>query len=463
MCGISGIIYNQKNNGLEIFESLLSIQHRGQDGGGICCFDTNETYTGQGLIHNLFNGEQLKKMNSKMYLGHTRYKTNNIKNSFQPFTMSNQDIHMGFCHNGNIINSDEIQEVVKVKYGIEKEENISDSMALFKFIFHFLNNCLKTHNRREISNNDIVDLSVKLHDIINGSFSIIFCLNEFGIIAMKDKRGIRPLVYGNNEDNDFLISSESCSLNNVLDYNNMTELNPGETIIFPVNKNNKITKYQHQNIDFSPCLFEYIYFSRLDSIVNKISVYNFRYKLGELLGNVILKEKLDIDFIIPIPETSRLYAYGISKSMNIPIQECIIKDRYTNRTFIIENKKYICQNIKRKLSVIKDVVKNKTVLLIDDSVVRGNTSSTIIRLLKEAGVKTVIFGSASPKINNTNQFGIYIEKKKELITYNNSTNDLIAKSIGARNIYYNDLDDVIELINDMNPLIRNMEISMFLQ
>lgn len=279
------------------------------------------------------------------------------------------------------------------------------------------------------------------------------------MIAMKDKRGIRPLVYGKNKNNDILISSESCSLNNVLDFNNIKELNAGETIIFPLDGEEIV--YQSKNIDFNPCLFEYIYFSRLDSILNNISVYQFRYKLGELLGKILIKEKINVDFIIPTPETSRVYSYGISNIMNIPIQECIIKNRYINRTFIIENKNNIKENVKRKFSIIKEIVKDKSVLLIDDSIVRGNTSSNIINLLKDAGVKNVIFGSAAPKIINSNKYGIYIEKKEELISFKNN-NDIIATKIGAEKIYYNNLDEIIQLINNLNPNIINMEVSMFM-
>ena len=180
-------------------------------------------------------------------------------------------------------------------------------------------------------------------------------------------------------------------------------------------------------------------------------------------GEEILKENLSVDFIIPTPETSRVYAYGMSAVTGIPIQECIIKNRYVNRTFIDENKRNIKKSIKRKFSVIHEIVKGKNVILVDDSVVRGNTSREVINLLKESGVKNVYFCSAAPKINNANHFGIFIEKKEELITYNNDTNEKIAHSIGASKIYYNDLNDTVKLINSLNKNIINMEVSMFLQ
>ena len=457
MCGITGLFYNNIGNALEIYESLLSIQHRGQDGAGICSIDNekDEIIKGKGLICNLFNYNILQNMKGRMFIGHTRYKTNNVKNSFQPFILKNDRFQMSFCHNGNIINVDEIEDLLKSEYNVINLDFVSDSYLLFQLIFYFLDKNVDG----VIENKNMENVSNYLHECVEGSFSIILYIKDYGMVMMKDKYGIRPLVYGSNKNKDILVSSESCSLNNVLNYDVIEEVNAGETII--IGNNMEKYKYQYKNSNLKPCLFEYIYFSRLDSCVNGISIYNCRYELGKLLGEKMMKEKEKIDFIIPTPETSRIYAYGMSEIMNIPIQECIIKNRYINRTFIIENKDKIEENIKRKFSVIREIIKGKNVILLDDSVVRGNTSKNIIKLLKESGVNKIVFGSASPKIFNTNRYGIYIEKKEELITYNNKSNEKIASSIGANNIYYNELEDVIGLINRLNKRISNMEVSMF--
>lgn len=457
MCGISAILYKNRNNGLEIYESLLSIQHRGQDGAGICCITNNgvDMIKNKGLIENISSYDTLFNMNSNIYLAHTRYKTNNVINSFQPFHLQNDLFNMTFCHNGNIINTEQVISILQNEYNLTIMNSESDSYLLFLLIFHFLNNNVT----EKIDNIHIVNLTNFLHDTLKGSFSLIIGIEGYGIITMKDKFGIRPLIYAKNEKGDILISSESCSVNNISSYKIMKDVNPGETIVFLYN--NETFSYQYHNVDLSPCLFEYIYFSRLDSIVNQISVYKCRYMLGELLGMIISKENLNIDFIIPTPETSRVYAYGMSKVMKIPIEECIIKNRYINRTFIIENKDKIEENIKRKFAVIKEVVKNKTAILVDDSIVRGNTSKNIIKLLKGSGMKSVIFCSASPKIYNVNKFGIYIEEKKELVTYNCNTNEEISKAIGADKVYYNSLENVTTIINRLNSNIKNMEVSMF--
>ena len=458
MCGITAILYKNKSNALEIYESLLSIQHRGQDGAGISCIYNNTVniVKNKGLINNLCSYDELLHMNSNIYLGHTRYKTNKVINSFQPFHLQNDLFNMIFCHNGNIINVEQITDILENKYDLKNIDSESDSYLLFLLIFHYLNENVT----EKIDNLHIIQLSNFLQDTLHGSFSLIIGIEGYGIITIKDKFGIRPLIYGKDEKGDILVSSESCSVNNISNYKVIGDINPGETKVFLCNQD--IFNYQYKSAVLSPCLFEYIYFSRLDSIINEISVYKCRYMLGELLGKTLLKENLHIDFIIPTPETSRVYAYGMSRVMNIPIQECIIKNRYINRTFIIEHKDKIEENIKRKFAVIKEIVKNKTAILLDDSIVRGITSKNIIKLLKNSGVKSIIFCSASPKIFNTNKFGIYIEKKEELITYNNKTNKGIADAIGACSIYYNSLEDVTNVINNLNPNIKHMETSMFI-
>ena len=474
MCGITGLVCsNCSINAMEIYESLLSIQHRGQDGAGICVLNDNTDNTndnnmikGKGLISDIFNYNVLKNISGKYFLGHTRYKTNNVSNSFQPFIMKNDSINMAFCHNGNIINVSNLIRILIDEYN-NIDENLldfSDSYILFTLIFEYISNAVNNNNEK-LTMRLIEKLTNYLHVCVVGSYSIILYIENFGMFIMKDKYGIRPLIYGVSESGcskKYLISSESCSLNNVLNYKIIKEVDAGETIGFLFN-NNDIEIKKYKGISFlKPCLFEYIYFSRLDSIVNNISIYNFRFLLGKILGKRIKDNNIDVDFIIPTPETSRVYAYGISYETKIPIQECIIKNRYVNRTFIIENKDMITENIKRKFSVINEIVDGKNVLLIDDSVVRGNTSREVIRLLKDGNVADVYFASASPKIYNNNEYGIYIRTKEELITYKNNTDEKIAESIGCKKIIYNTLNDTVGLINYMNNSVNDMEVSMFL-
>ena len=462
MCGITGLFYKENKNGFEIFEALSSIQHRGQDGAGIGCVNHMDTIIikNRGLIHDIFTNELLQELNGNMYVGHTRYKTNSIKDGFQPFHLKNEKLTMMFCHNGNIINTDEIELYLKTNYNIINDTEVSDSYLLFQFIFYYLDNVTEDI----ISAHHINEVAEELHKRIKGSYSIVMTINDSCMICMKDKYGIRPLLYGYDNDGNILISSESCS-EHMLNYTIATDVNPGETLIF--NKNINHISYPYNGALLAPCLFEYIYFSRIESVLYNISVYNIRYALGELLGETLKndvkkKKNLNIDFIVPTPETSRIYAYGMSSYLDIPIQECVVKNRYINRTFIIEDKNKISKNIKRKFSVIKEVVKGKNIILIDDSVVRGNTSKQIITLLRKSGVNSITFCSAAPKIYKPNKYGIYIEKKEELITYKYNSNESIANAIGADDIYYNSLENVVNLVRSMNLNVKNMEVSMFI-
>ena len=295
MCGITGIYYNNINNGCQIYQSLLSIQHRGQDGAGIywCNNTENDIIKKNGLISNTFNHEILKNMRGTIYIAHNRYKTNNVFESFQPFFLSNDKIKMSLCHNGNIINTDELLYIIKNIYK-KNIDLISDSYVLTVYIFEFLNVISKDSN---LTFDHIIELSYNLQKKINGSFSILLCIQNFGLIAIRDKNGIRPLSYGINNNGDYLISSETCSFNHT-DFTYIDEIENGETILFNGEKHHyKYCNHIRKEYYLEPCLFEYIYFSRVDSIFNKISVYKFRYLLGQLLGKYC--SSLNIDYIVP--------------------------------------------------------------------------------------------------------------------------------------------------------------------
>lgn len=453
MCGITGIIYNKTNNGIEIYQSLLSIQHRGQDGAGIYWINKNnsEIVRKSGLINQIFKLEQLKAMEGNIYLAHNRYKTNNIPNSYQPFVFKNDSVgEISMCHNGNITNVDEIIALLKIQYDCSIEVG-SDSYVLGTYISELF----KKYS-------EIESISKELQNTVEGSFCILISIYNYGLIAIRDKYGIRPLSYGKNKDNDYLVSSETCSFNHT-NFTFIDDIHPGETVLFPTNGRENIHyryQYNHPLQYYSPCLFEYIYFSRVDSIINAISVYKFRFLLGELLGKYI--DCSNIDCIVPTPETSRTYAYGLSNVLKLPIQEAVVLNRYVNRTFIGEDKNDIFAKVKQKFSVIEEPIRNKTILVLDDSIVRGNTSKGIVELLKKAEPKAIYFASAAPKIYDTNKYGIHIENKEELITFRNKTNEEIANFIGVEKIFYTSLNDVLCLVNNLNSSIESMETSIFI-
>lgn len=463
MCGITGLVCQEKISGSEIYKSLLALQHRGQDGAGIFWSHKagHKMIKGPGLINQIFNVDKLKQIKGSLFVAHNRYKTNNIPDSYQPYYYTGKQLTISVCHNGNITNCSYIQKLLHERYSIPILENQrSDSDILSQYIFEFLNALTRV---KKLTFQDIVHLSNELQNNLEGSFSLIIGIPYMGLIAIRDKNGIRPLSYGTNKQNDYLVSSETCSYGHT-DFNFVRDIEPGETIFFSQlgKKHYQFSTSNHEKERLlKPCLFEYIYFSRIDSQFNNISIYEFRKALGELVAKN-LKSKI-FDIIVPVPDTSRSYAHSISNVLNIPLQEAIILNRYVNRTFIIEHKHDISEKIKQKFSIIGQIIKDKNILVIDDSIVRGNTSKGIISALKEHNPKRVCFASAAPKVYNSNQFGIHIEKKEELLTsIAESDKDIaLAKYIGVDEIFYTDLNDVIDLVKNMNPSIQQLEVSMF--
>ena len=457
MCGISGVIYKNNQDAFEIYQAMLSLQHRGQDGAGI--YWSNNKISGiikkSGLIREIFTKNILQELSCKIYIGHNKYKTIKDKYSYQPFEIWDSELVISVAHSGNITNCEKIKKTLKLYYKVDTD-GYSCTHILTYLIFYTLKNIIKENNNN-INFYTVMVLSKYLQQNINGSFSLIIYIRGLGLVAMRDKRGIHPLSFGKDND-DYMISSENCSFN----HNRFTfvrDVNPGETILFADGTSSIFQFNDKDNNIHTPCLYEYIYFSRLDTTISNISVYSFRYMLGESLAKLI--GNIDIDYIVPIPETSRIYAHGLSNSIGIPIQECLISNRYVNRASVGENKKGIVEKIKQKFSVVDGVINGKNILLMDDSVLMGNTSNGVVELLKNAGVNKIYMASGAPKILNTNKFGMFIEEKEDLISYKYKSTDEIAEYIGVENIFFNNLEDVLSIAKYLNPEIKSMEVSMF--
>jgi len=438
MCGIIGIFNKDTNASIQVYEGLNHLQHRGQDSAGIC--NENTCIKNSGLVKNIFSESEMETLNSDIAIGHVRYATTPSFNecAIQPLMKNNISI----CHNGNIINTQEIENITNIK-------NESDTGNILDLFLHILEN-------RQITYDIIIEICNKLITILKGSYSIVFLIKNFGIFCLRDKYGIRPLIYG-KRGNNYIVSSES-SVIDLLEYQTIRDVYPGEVIVFEKNQLPRFHKFG--NCKLYPCLFEYIYFSRIDSIIDGICVYDARYKLGILLGEKIKKMNLDIDIIVPVPDTSIIFALGLQECLNIPLQNGFVKNNYIDRTFIMQNNKIINKNIKRKINGIKHVMKEKNVLIVDDSIVRGNTSSHIVYLAKKAGSKNIYFGSGSPQILYPNKYGIYIPTREELIAVNRSDED-IADILGAQKVIYNDLYEVVNCLKKLNPNLDGFETSMF--
>ena len=456
MCGIIGIHSTIKNENIfyQIFEGLMCLQHRGQDSVGIsnesaiCRYD--------GLVKYAFN-ENMDSPACQNYIGHVRYGTNGLSSNIQPFyTVFPRRITL--CHNGNIINSEHVKKFINDTYHILLDTQSDSEIILSLFSCKLYE--LLHYGTNEITEDKIFTTIDFLHTILKGSYCLLIIIKDYGMIAIRDNQGIRPLIYG-KKDNNYIVSSESVALN-LLDYTIMRDVKPGETIVF---KNNEVEPIHHcfSNSFLAPCLFEYIYFARPDSMIDKINVNEARILIGNILGRKMkqLWNCNEIDYIIPVPDTSVTFANGIQEVIKRPLREGFIKNRYIDRTFIMKNKNIIQQNIKRKLSGIQNSFQDKNVLIVDDSIVRGNTSKHLIQMIKKYGCKKIYFASCAPIIKNTNQYGIYIPTQEELISYQR-TEEEIRQELQVDYLIYNDLDKIMQELKNINKDIVNFEISMFL-
>ena len=447
MCGITGIISKNKNINYTLYNSLFHIQHRGQDSHGVLTSDKNNFYfiKENGLINN--STKNISILKGDMGIGHVRYKTtgNLVNNEIQPFIIQN----MSLCHNGNISN---YQKIDKKNINLKTK---SDSELILILFYNQLN------KYKTINNENIVSTVKYLSNILIGSYSIIILIQNYGLICFKDPHGIRPLIYGKKDDT-YLISSESPSLINN-NFNIIEDVKGGEVIIFK-NKNNtiKLDKYIYKTKIQKPCIFEWIYISREDSIINNVSVYEARLKMGEYLANNI-KNQIninEIDYIVPIPTTSKPIALKIAEVLQKPYRECIIKNRYIYRTFIMNNQMKRNKNIQKKLSVVKNIVKDKNLLIIDDSIVRGNTIKHIVQLLKKNNVNKIFVASCAPIIKYQNYYGLDIPTKTELIANNKKIKE-IEKLLNIDKLVYQSVEDICKSIQFFNPNLNNFELSIF--
>jgi amidophosphoribosyltransferase len=445
MCGILGIVYNDKNRFVNqsLVDGLTVLQHRGQESAGIATINENRfhIYKKKGLVSEVFNQENILNLKGNVGIGHVRYPTSGSTSIYESHPLyTNAPYGIVMIHNGNITNTKEIMDdMIKSNRHINTN---SDSELLLNVFAEELSRKKKSN----ITEFDIYDSVRALMRICEGGFSVIMLINRIGLVAFRDPYGIRPLCFGRNDNGDYAFASESVAIDALgSNFKLVRDVLPGECLYINTN-NYELSAQQVSDIYiYKPCLFEYIYFARPDSTIDKISVYEARTKMGEKLANRILKEfpDNDIDVVIPIPETSRISALEISKILNKPYKEGFIKNRYIARTFILPGQEIRKKTVKLKLNTIKSIFKDKNILIVDDSIVRGTTSTELIQLAKASGAKKIYFASAAPVVKYPNVYGIDIPTSKELIA-NNKNEIEIAKSIGADKIFFNDLDDVID-------------------
>jgi len=458
MCGVIGLYNTNSNVANDIYDGLIQLQHRGQDAAGIATIDESKMhlYKNTGLVTEVFKSKKSKiNLTGKLGIGHVRYPTagSNDVNDSQPFYTANP-VNITLAHNGTLTNADAIREKL-LKTHFCQFNTSSDSEVLMNFFAYELS---KT-NFRKLTKSHIFKAVKAVYEECSGGFSIVSLVSGIGLVAFRDPNGIRPLSIG-QKGKSFMVASESSALA-ALDFDSLDDIKPGEIII--IEENGDLTKRKIQKkIAHTPCLFEFVYFSRPDSSIDNISVHKSRLRMGDFLGEKIIKEypKLNVDVVIPIPDTSRTSAMQVAYKLGVKYREGFMKNRYIGRTFIMPGQNMRQRSVKQKLNPIDIEFKDKRVLLIDDSIVRGNTSKNIIKMVKKCGAKKVFLASASPPIRYQNIYGIDMPATTELIGHKRSIKD-IKKHIKADELIYQNLEDLKRAATIGNPKITEFEDSVF--
>ena len=453
MCGIIGIV-GRDSVSTRLYDGLTLLQHRGQDAAGIAtCHDGRLILRrGAGYVRDVFRNRDMQRLEGNMGIGHVRYPTagTSAQAEAQPFYVNSPyGIVMG--HNGNLTNADELQREL-FESDLRHINTRSDSEVLLNVFAHELQD-LKPST--ELSPEMIFDTVKAVHRRCNGAYAVIGMVVGRGVFAFRDPLGIRPAVIGEritDTGTEYAIASESVALQG-LGFSLMRDIAPGEAVY--IDADGTITSRQcADNPQLSPCIFEYVYLARPDSIIDNVSVYKARLRMGETLAKKIKQERPehDIDVVIPIPDTSRTSALEVAFHLGVKYREGFIKNRYIGRTFIMPGQQQRKKSVRQKLSPIDLEFSGKTVLLVDDSIVRGTTSGQIVQMARDAGAKKVYLASAAPPVRHPNVYGIDMPAATELIAHDRSVKD-IESIIGADWLVYQTIEDLIEAVRyDKHPI-----------
>ena len=460
MCGIVGIVSHQAV-AQTIYDSLLVLQHRGQDSAGIVVCDHNKLNLrkGNGQVSDVFHTRHMLNLTGTMGIGHVRYPTAGCSSSAeaQPFYV-NSPYGITLAHNGNLTNVEQLKAEL-YQSDLRHINTESDSEVLLNVFAHELASC----GSLNLTPDEIFTAITETHKRIEGAYAVVMMLTGKGIIGFRDPRGIRPMVYGKRESaqgNEYMIASESVALQ-TSGFELIGDLQPGEAI-FIDSSGNVHRRLCSASSKLNPCIFEYVYLARPDSIIDDIYVYKARLRMGVKLARKILRQmpQHDIDVVIPIPDTSRPAAIELAFHLGVKFREGFIKNRYIGRTFIMPGQTMRKKSVRRKLNPIDIEFKGKNVLLVDDSIVRGTTSKQIIQMAREAGARKVYIASAAPPVRYPNVYGIDMPAANELVAHGRSEAE-IAEFIGADWLIYQELDDLIDAVQKGNRRIKKFDCSCF--
>ena len=451
MCGIIGIVGNPGTQvATPVYDGLIVLQHRGQDAAGIVTSDSDNIShrRANGLVRDVFLERHMKKLVGSMGIGHVRYPTagSNSSAEAQPF-YTNTPFGVSLAHNGNLNNTPDIISGL-LEYDHRRINTSSDSEALLNLFAAEIQRSVdgRPGGMDALGEDDVFRAVERTHLRVEGSYSVVCLITGWGMVAFRDPHGIRPLFLGKRVVGNFterLVSSESVVCQSI-GFEMDRDVDPGEAVIVRMD-GRTISKACHPKVSHTPCVFEHVYFARPDSVIDGISVHKARLRMGESLAKRVAKsfKENEIEAVIPVPDSGRIAALGLSSALGIPYREGFVKNRYIGRTFIMPGQKIRKDSVRKKLNTIDEEFEGKAVLIVDDSIVRGNTSRRIVQMARDAGASRVLFASSSPPIIHPNVYGIDMPAREEYVAYG-KTNEEICNSIGADWLIYQKLEDLVE-------------------
>lgn len=462
MCGIVGVVGRGPVNQL-LYDSLLLLQHRGQDAAGIATSNGNQfnMYKAHGQVRDVFRTRNMRSLPGNSGIGQVRYPTAGSSDSAeeaQPFYV-NAPFGITFAHNGNLTNWRELREAL-FKVDQRHINTNSDSEVLLNVLAHELQQSAKGVSLDE---NAIFDAVRSVHKRIKGAYAVVAQISGYGLLAFRDPNGIRPLCLGKAQSDqgpEWMVASESVALEGT-GFSFVRDILPGEALFITLD-GQVFSQMCATDAVHAPCIFEYVYFARPDSVLDGVSVYGSRLRMGEYLADKLARTMRlgDIDVVMPIPDSSRPSAMQLAARLNLEYREGLIKNRYVGRTFIMPGQAVRKKSVRQKLNTIGMEFKGKNVLLVDDSIVRGTTSREIVDMARAAGANKVYMASAAPPVRYQNVYGIDMPTQKELIA-NDRDVDEIARIIGADALVYQDIDAMQRSVSDLNPSLQHFEASCF--
>jgi len=460
MCGLVGIVGKSDVN-LELYDALTVLQHRGQDAAGIVTCDNGRVaqQKANGLVKDVFRTRHMQRLLGAYGIGHVRYPTAGSSSPAlaQPFYV-NSPYGIALAHNGNLTNTEHVR--TELNQGSLRHMNTDSDSEIILNVF-----AQELHARGQLNptEKDFFSAIKGLHRRVRGGYAVVTLIANYGLVAFRDPNGIRPLVYGKRDTakgTEYMIASESVALD-VLGFTLIRDVRPGEAI-YITTEGEVFNQQCAEAATYTPCIFEHVYFARPDSIMDGISVYKARLRQGEKLAAKILRERPEheIDVVIPVPDSSRVSAQALAYNLGVKFREGLMKNRYIGRTFIMPGQQQRRKSVRQKLNPIALEFKDKNVLLVDDSIVRGTTSEQIIQMARDVGAKKVFLASAAPAVKYPNVYGIDMPSAQELIAHGR-TDEEVADVIGADWLIYQDIDDLIAASGEGNPEITHFDSSVF--